>query len=210
MPEQPKKLDAKSTKILEELEQCMRELGDEDFAPPGFEVHREQLSEETPAGDSRLGVVPLVGDEEYFRLKGWLTSLAEADRPVAFSAVLQVWLDVHGIGWPGGVFKTDTATYGSGVLPSELGREAARLRALGKTSGEIAQKLIPEDCETPQDRERASDRVRLAAEAFKNGVRREKPIEGTVAALVWRMLAVRPERILEKQYRDLRDSESQE
>ena len=201
MSDQPKKLDAKSRNILQELEQCVGELGSEDLAPPGFEVHRERLSEETPARG--FGTVPLVGDEEYFRFKGWLTELAEFDKPTAFSAVLEVWLDAHGIAWPKGVFTPDLATFGSGVPPRGLGPAARRLRDQGKTWGKVAQQLLPNKCKTPEGRRKASAKVRLAADAHRKGVRRELPIDGTVAALVWKMLAVTPERILEQEYRDM-------
>ena len=202
MVDRPRKLDAQSSKILKELKQCVSETGGQDYTPPGFEVHKERLAEEAPEKGFRFAVPPLVGDEEYWRLKGWLTELAEADKPVAFSAVLQVWLDIHGIAWPAGIFKTDTATYGSGIFPSELGREAARLHAQFKNWGEVAKRLIPGECKTPANRRRASDKVRLAGTAFSNGVRREKPLEGSVAALVWKMLGTKPDKVLAQELRD--------
>jgi hypothetical protein len=201
MANQPKKLDAKSRMVLAELESCVKEFGAEDCAPTGFTSHEKSLAE-TPGRGRRFPARPLVADEQFRRLKVWLAELTEANKPLAFSTLLQVWLDAHGIAWPSGVFKQDLATYGSGLLPSTLGRDATGLREQGKSWGRIAQELIPDECKTAADRARASEKVRLAADAYRNGVRRERPIEGSAAALAWKMLDVMPAWALELELRD--------
>ena len=161
--------------------QCIAEFGDVDCAPTGFEPRAQASRDGAPGRTHRFAVPPQVPDDQFRRLKAWLTELSEANKEVAFSTLLQVWLDAHGIAWPAGVFKLDLATHGSGLLPSALGREAATLRTEGKTWGEMAQILVPDECESAADRERASDKVRLAADAYR--VLRERPIEGSVGSL---------------------------
>jgi hypothetical protein len=189
MSDQPKrKLDAKSQKILDKLKACNAELGGPGYKPNGFEDEHDLPLGQPPA--RRFGRLPLVSNNEFLRLKAWLTEVA--DDPTCFSALLQVWLDSHGIDWPRDVFEEDLATHGSGLIASELGREAHRLRQKGKSWGWIAEKLIGEECSTPGDRREASSKVRLAAKNYVNGKQREVPLEGSGAEFAWKMLDVKP------------------
>jgi hypothetical protein len=191
MPDQPKrKLDVKSQKILDKLKACNAELGGPGYKPNGFEEEHEPPLEHTSA--PRFGRLPLVSNNELLRLKAWLTEVADAYNPTCFSALLQVWLDSHGIAWPRGVFKEDLALPGSGLIASELGREAHRLREKGKSWGWIAERLIGEECSTPGERRDASSKVRLAAKNYVNGKQRDAPLAGSVAEFAWMMLDVKP------------------
>jgi hypothetical protein len=196
-----RKLDTKSSKLLKALRTCNAKLGGDDYAPIGFEVRQRPF--ETGPQPKSLRVPPVIADGDFLRFRAWLRELDEADQPKCFSALLQIWLDAYGISWPRGVFKEDLAIPGSGVLAGNLGRSADRLKQEGKTWGQIAKTLLrDEELSTPEARVKASDKVRHAAESYRNGVRREVPVEGSVAAFAWKMLAIKPDWVYAAELRD--------
>ena len=78
-------------RVSEALSKCFSDLATSDGA-----LKTEGRSFRTPG----------VGEHEFKRLCSWLNRLAKANDAVSYAALLQIWLNSHGIGWPPSVFAS--------------------------------------------------------------------------------------------------------
>lgn len=135
----------KAVKILEELEAAV--------SASGKGPRKRQFA---PAMPSQFG-------KSLLELDGLLSDFALLHRAVAYSALLQVWLDSMGFDWPKGVFRHDLKVSGKGRRQTLNWISKARyLRKFErKTWPQIAALLTPDEYEA--NKVRAANNVRRAA-----------------------------------------------
>src|SRR5438045_4020015 len=83
-------------RVHKTLTRCLEDLAEADGNPKAF----------PPAPRGSLRAPRAISDDEFGRLKRWLTVLTEANEDVAYAALLQIWLAEHDIPWPSNVFKS--------------------------------------------------------------------------------------------------------
>lgn len=184
MKRKVRKLDKKSKEAQKALEDCYRQH--RSIVETEFERNPIQDPNKltfTPAGSSR--------PSEFFRLKTWLNHMAESDppEPVAYSALLQVWLAASGIEWPADVFNKDYARAGSG-------RPAGETHSIGRTICEQLDGRKPHWGELGQEyfkgtknRKKAADKARLAVRTFIESTRFAQIDDREIAEAAYAMLA---------------------
>jgi len=129
-------------------------------------------------GGSKKGrflALSTITDEQYDRLYFWLNKLATEQEPLAYAAVLQIWLHAHRIKWPPNVFAPgkDLTSPGRGARGKGKVQRTGKvvkldykkirdLQKSGKSNPEIAVALGIAENQTKQARRRAAERLRKA------------------------------------------------
>jgi hypothetical protein len=130
--------------------------------------------------------------------------------PLAFSALLQIWLDAWGIAWPREVFVQDLASPGRGrPNKSNLGWKA-RFLYKPKVFGwkKVARKLIPEEYDANPNR--AANKVRHAFEAEERLSPLESPLRVTGYKMLGRTLPSDMDDPLDEETEDYEENEDYE
>src|SRR5437879_877000 len=114
------RIDHKTQKIIDALNEAIEKFADTKLRP------KPTISEPQPG----LPPAPPPDPEpdKFDRLRDWLNTLSDNQELLAYSALLQAWLNYHRISWPRTVFTTDLSLRGRGRPSHNLGHRAARLR----------------------------------------------------------------------------------
>jgi hypothetical protein len=144
-----------------------------------------------------------ITNREFHRLYHWLNELAIENDPLAYAALLQIWLNAHGIEWPAKVFASgsDLASRGRGRKwknPPSTGKVEA-LRAKGMSWGQIAVELGIGAPRTNLARRLAGDRLRKMVSKRPSSV---ESLDEEVTELGLQMLGI----MTPQEYRDLEQS----
>ncbi len=135
------RLTDQARRVSETLSRRFNELANSQALP-----NSDVASEAAPETLSSLDAVTGIDDEEYRRLRLWLNELASQNDPLAYAALLQIWLNVHNIEWPEKVFAPgkDLTSRGRGSRAKKEKIDysrARRLKSEGKKWPEIAREL---------------------------------------------------------------------
>ena len=129
---------------------------------------------------------------EFVRLKTWLNHMAENNppEPIAYSALLQVWLAASGIEWPEDVFTRDYARKGSGQKPGKTHYTGhAIAERLAETQDPNWTELGREFFQrTEDDARKAAHAARLAYRTFMDSRRRCEISDREIADSAYSML----------------------
>jgi len=94
-------------RVSSALERCFLELAGPDGAPKNIPK---------PGGYyTKIDCTPRPSlDKEAYRLVSWLNTLADREEHLAYAALRQIWLEIHGARRPKGVFKHHLDSRGRG------------------------------------------------------------------------------------------------
>jgi hypothetical protein len=180
--------DKNSEKIYDTLKTALNKLGQPDGRVKGGKAQRSPSS-------SKCQFIPAsaILDDEFIRLREWLNTLEELGHDTAYSALLQIWLDHHGIHWPGKVFTADMAKAGRGrkvtAGDEEKRRHCSELRSEGMDWPAIGEAVFGK-ATTPTEKARLGIKARDYAKTYNERVERQSPLEPRVSDLGYKMLGL--------------------